>query len=132
MTLSQQVASLENECAAQKAELERARAQVHRQEGAIREGRSERLDLLNKIDKLTARCGYLEQHFHTIHGSAEHLAREQKEIAALFHPPVEQPTKKMSLLDQLGLRKERAHETAQVVDGRADTGSVRAENGNAG
>jgi SMC interacting uncharacterized protein involved in chromosome segregation len=123
---------MEAESEQRKGEIERLRAQVHKQEGAIREGRAERQDLLHKLEKITSENAYLTQHFHTIHGSAEHIAREKQEIAALYHPPVLTQTKKPSLIERLYPAREKPHADASVDNDRPNNGSLPTLSNNAG
>lgn len=133
MKLADQVAALEADNEQLKGEIERLRAQAHRQEGAIREGRAERQDLLNKLEKVTSENAYLTQHFHTIHGSAEHIAREKQEIAALYHPPAAATAqKKPSLMERLYQTREKPHADTPVDNDRSNNGSMPALANNAG
>jgi len=130
MRLSEQVAALEAESEQRKGEIEKLRAQVHRQEGAIKEGRAQNQDLIKRLAKATELAASLTSYFHGAHGMAEHLEKKRNELAALDgHPTVIDAPRKPSLIERLW---EKPHADAPVDHPGQDTGRLRTSNGQPG
>lgn len=87
--LSDAIAELEAKVDERDAKIATLERQVERQKGAIEEGRAERGRLLKQLEEACGLNGTYRTHFHGFHGSAKHVANQEKALADASTPPAQ-------------------------------------------